>query len=113
MRGLQLAQLTAFVAVAQQRSFTRAAAQLGISTPSLSESIRALEAAFGVRLLNRTTRSVALTEAGEQLLGHIDPVLEGIDRAVDAVNAFRENPAGVLRLIVHPVAVAVLAPLVA
>jgi len=114
MRGTQFAQLTAFVAVAEHSSFTKAAAYLGISTPSLSQTIRSLEEQFGVRLLNRTTRSVALTEAGAELLSHLSPVLEGVDRAIDAVNAFRNKPAGKLRLTVHPVAaVTVIAPLVA
>jgi DNA-binding transcriptional LysR family regulator len=114
MRGAQFAQLTAFVAVAEHSSFTRAAAYLGMSTPSLSQTIRALEEQFGVRLLNRTTRSVALTDAGAELLNHLSPVMEGVDRAVDAVNAFRAKPAGTLRLVVHPVAAAtVVAPLVA
>lgn len=114
MRGTQFAQLTAFVAVAENRSFTKAAANLGIKVPSLSHAIRALEEQFGVRLLNRTTRSVALTEAGEQLLGHLTPVLESVDRAIDAVNEFREKPTGTLRLTVHPVAaVTVIGPIVA
>jgi DNA-binding transcriptional LysR family regulator len=113
-RGTQFAQLTAFVAVAEQRSFTRAAEQLGLSTPSLSQAIRALEESFGVRLLNRTTRSVSLTDAGEELLSHLNPVLEGVDNAIDAVNAYRDSPAGRIRLTVHPLAGAtVLAPLVA
>ena len=114
MRGTQFAQLTAFVAVAEHASFTKAATFLGISTPSLSQTIRSLEEQFGVRLLNRTTRSVALTEAGAELLGHLSPVLDGVDRALDAVNAFRDKPAGTLRLAVQPVAaVTVIAPLVA
>jgi DNA-binding MarR family transcriptional regulator len=71
MRGTQFAQLTAFVAVAEHNSFTRAATHLGISTPSLSQTIRSLEEQFGVRLLDRTKRSVAMTEAGEQLLAHL------------------------------------------
>ncbi len=113
MRGTQFAQLSAFVAVAEHRSFTRAATHLGISTPSLSQAIRRLEEQFGVRLLNRTTRSVALTEAGEQLLGHLNPVLAGVETAIDAVNEFRDKPSGMLRLTVHPVAaVVMLAPLV-
>jgi len=113
-RGTQFAQLTAFVAVAEHGSFTRAAAQLGLSTPSLSQAVRYLEEGFGVRLLNRTTRSVSLTEAGEKLLSHLNPVLEGVENAIDAVNAFRDNPAGSIRLTVHPLAaVAVIAPLVA
>jgi DNA-binding transcriptional LysR family regulator len=114
MRGTQFAQLTAFVAVAENRSFTKAAANLGIKVPSLSHAIRSLEEQFGVRLLNRTTRSVALTDAGEQLLGHLTPVLESVDRAIDAVNEFREKPTGTLRLTVHPVAaVTVIGPVVA
>ena len=114
IRGTQFAQLTAFVAVAEHSSFTRAAEHLGLSTPSLSQAIRGLEESFGVRLLNRTTRSVALTEAGEQLLSHLNPVLEGVDNAIDAVNAYRDSPAGTIRLTVHPLAaVTVIAPLVA
>src|SRR5258707_9112833 len=114
MRGTQFAQLTAFVAVAEHSSFTRAATHLGISTPSLSQTIRSLEEHFGVRLLNRTTRSVALTEAGEELLGKLNPVIEGLSKALDAVKALRDKPAGKLRLTVHPVAaVTVIAPLVA
>jgi DNA-binding transcriptional LysR family regulator len=66
---LKFAQLSAFVAVAEQRSFRKAATHLGIAAPALSDAIRSLEEQFGVRLLNRATRSVALTEAGEQLFG--------------------------------------------
>jgi DNA-binding transcriptional LysR family regulator len=114
MRGTQFAQLTAFVAVAEHRSFTKAASHLGITTPSLSYAIRSLEEKFGVRLLNRTTRSVALTDAGEQLLGHLGPVLEGVDRAIDAVNEFRDKPTGALRLTVHPIAaVSLIGPMLA
>jgi DNA-binding transcriptional LysR family regulator len=114
MRGTQFSQLTAFVAVAENRSFTKAASHLGIKVPSLSHAIRSLEEQFGVRLLNRTTRSVALTDAGEQLLGHLTPVLESVDRAIDAVNEFRDKPTGTLRLTVHPVAaVTVIGPIVA
>ena len=114
MRGTQFAQLAAFAAVAEHKSFTRAAENLGLSTPSLSQAIRSLEEDFGVRLLNRTTRSVALTEAGERLLTHLAPVLEGVDHAIDSVNAFRDNPVGTLRLSVHPLAAAtIIGPLVA
>jgi DNA-binding transcriptional LysR family regulator len=114
MRGTQFAQLTAFVAVAENRSFTKAASHLGIKAPSLSHAIRALEEQFGVRLLNRTTRSVALTDAGERLLSHLTPVLESVDRAIDAVNEFRDKPTGTLRLTVHPVAaITVIGPIVA
>ena len=94
MRVTQFAQLTAFAAVAEHRSFTKAATYLGISTPSLSQAIRGLEEQFGVRFLNRTTRKVSLTEAGEQLLGHLSPVLEGVENAVDAINLFRDKPTG-------------------
>lgn len=114
MRGTQFAQLTAFVAVAEHSSFTKAASYLGISTPSLSQTIRSLEEKFGVRLLNRTTRSVTLTEAGQELLGHLNPVMAGLDKAIDAINAFRDKPAGMLRVVVHPVAaLTVIGPLMA
>jgi DNA-binding transcriptional LysR family regulator len=98
MRGTQFAELSAFVAVAEHRNFTKAAAQLGISRSSLSQIIRSLEERLGVRLLNRTTRSVALTDAGERLLADTQPVLDGIDKALEAVNAFRDKPSGTLRL---------------
>jgi DNA-binding transcriptional LysR family regulator len=98
MRGSQFAELSAFVAVAEHRSFTKAAAQLSISRAGLSQIIRSLEERLGVRLLNRTTRSVALTEAGERLLSDTQPVLEGIEKAIEGVNAFRDKPSGTLRL---------------
>jgi DNA-binding transcriptional LysR family regulator len=98
MRGTQFAELSAFVAVAEHRNFTKAAAQLGISRSSLSQTIRSLEEGLGVRLLNRTTRSVALTDAGERLLADTQPVLDGIDKALEGVNAFRDKPSGTLRL---------------
>ena len=98
MRGTQFAELSAFVAVAEHRNFTKAAAQLGISPPTLSQTIRSFEERLGVRLFNRTTRSVALTEAGERLLADAQPVLDGMDKAIEAVNAFRDKPIGTLRL---------------
>jgi DNA-binding transcriptional LysR family regulator len=98
MRGTQFAELSAFVAVAEHRNFTRAAAQLGISPSTLSQTIRSFEERLGVRLFNRTTRSVSLTEAGERLLVEAQPVLDGIDKAIDAVNSFRDKPIGTLRL---------------
>jgi DNA-binding transcriptional LysR family regulator len=114
MRGTQFARLSAFIAVAEHSSFTRAAAQLGVSPPSISLAVRSLEEQFGVRLLNRTSRSVVLTEAGEHLLGHLNPLMDGFSRAIDAVNAFRDKPAGTLRLVVHPIAaVMIVGPLVA
>jgi DNA-binding transcriptional LysR family regulator len=98
MRGTQFAELSAFVAVAEHRNFTKAAAHLGISPPTLSQTVRSFEERLGVRLLNRTTRSVALTEAGEQLLADAQPVLDGMDKAIGAVNSFRDKPIGTLRL---------------
>jgi DNA-binding transcriptional LysR family regulator len=98
MRANQFSELTAFVAVAEHRNFTRAATHLGLSPPSLSQTVRSLETRLGVRLLNRTTRSVALTAAGERLLAHMEPLLEGIDKAADAINQFRDKPMGSLRL---------------
>jgi DNA-binding transcriptional LysR family regulator len=106
MRGTQFSQLTAFVAVAENRSFTKAAAHLGFKTPALSHAIRSLEEQFGVRLLNRTTRSVGLTDAGEQLLSRLTPVLQSFDRAIDGIIEFRDKPTGTLRLSVHRLAAA-------
>lgn len=113
MAGIQLTELTAFVAVAQHRSFTKAAVQVGIALPTMSQTIRSLEDRLGVRLFNRTTRSVALTEAGERLLSEIQPVLEGIDHALESVNLFRDKPIGTLRLAVSLSTVTrLLAPLI-
>ena len=107
MRGSRLGnKLTAFVAVAENRRFTRAASYLGITVPSLSNAIRSLEGQLGVRLLNRTTRSVALTDVGEHLLNNLSPLLEAVDRAIDTVNKFRDEPTGTIRLTVHPMAAA-------
>ena len=112
MRGTQFAELSAFVAVAEHRNFTRAAAQLGISPSTLSQAIRAFEERLGVRLLNRTTRSVALTEVGERLLLDAQPVLDGIDKAIGGVSSFRDKPIGTLRLSAsRPAAVAFVGPL--
>jgi DNA-binding transcriptional LysR family regulator len=112
MRGPELAQLDAFVTVAERRSFAKAAVQLGISRSRLSETVRALEEGLGVRLLNRTTRSVAPTAAGERLLARIRPLLDDFDAALDSINAFRDKPTGLLRLTVAPpVANFMLAPL--
>jgi DNA-binding transcriptional LysR family regulator len=114
MRGTRFAELSAFVAVADHGSFTKAAAQLRMSTSTLSQTIRALEESLGVRLLNRTTRSVAPTEAGEQMLARLRPLLDEFEAIVDSANAFRDRPAGLLRLTVPPpVASFVLAPLLA
>ena len=114
MRGNHFAELSAFVAVAEQASFTNAARRLGLSTATLSQTVRALETRLGVRLLNRTTRSVAPTDAGERLLTQLRPLLDGFDAAIESVNAFREMPAGHLRLsLPPPVARFVLSPVLA
>src|SRR5258708_13100594 len=113
MQGNPFPKLSAFVAGAEHRHFSRAAAQLGISPSALTQAIRALEEHLGVRLLNRTTRSVSLTAAGEQLLHHMQPVMGAIDDALDAMNSFRDNPRGTLRLsIVRAAAITIIAPLV-
>jgi DNA-binding transcriptional LysR family regulator len=101
-RHADFRQLSAFSAVAERRSFAKAALELGVSRSALSETIRALEERLGVRLLNRTTRSVALTEAGERLLAHVRPLLDDFAAALDSVGAFRDKPAGTLRLTVAP-----------
>jgi DNA-binding transcriptional LysR family regulator len=114
MRTPDLADMTAFIAVAERRSFAKAAVQLGLSRSRLSETIRGLEERLGVRLLNRTTRSVSPTEAGERLLTRLRPLLEDFGAAIDSINAFRDKPAGLLRLTVPPpVASFMLAPLIA
>jgi DNA-binding transcriptional LysR family regulator len=112
MRGPELAEMYAFVTVAEHCSFASAAVQLGISRSRLSETIRELEDRLGVRLLNRTTRSVAPTVAGERLLTQIRPLLNDFDAVLDSINAFRDKPAGLLRLTVPPPAASfMLAPL--
>jgi DNA-binding transcriptional LysR family regulator len=94
------AAMTAFVAVAEHASFAKAARQLGVSRSTLSTTIRGLEERLGVRLLNRTTRSVALTEVGERLLAGLRPALDSFEAAVEAINIFRDKPTGHLRLTV-------------
>ncbi|MES2759135.1 MAG: LysR family transcriptional regulator [Pseudomonadota bacterium] len=90
--------LVAFLTVATKQSFTRAAAQLGISQPALSAKITALEARLGVRLLTRTTRSVSTTEAGERLFKSIGPHFEGIASGLADLGELRDKPAGSLRI---------------
>ena len=90
--------LIAFLAVARERSFTKAAAQLGVSQSALSHTIRELEERLGVRLLTRTTRSVSPTEAGERLLRTIGPRFDEIEAELDALSEFREKPAGTVRI---------------
>ena len=113
MMSPSLADLDAFVAVARARGFRGAAAARGASASGLSEAVRRLEGALGVRLLNRTTRSVTPTEAGERLLERLGPALGEIESGLDVVNSFRDNPRGALKLNV-PVIVAmkVLPPIV-
>jgi DNA-binding transcriptional LysR family regulator len=88
----------AFLAVARERSFTRAAAKLGVSQSALSHTIRELEARLGLRLLSRTTRSVAPTEAGERLLHAVGPRFDEIDAELAALSELREKPAGAIRI---------------
>ena len=90
--------LLAFLAVARERSFTRAAAQLGVSQSALSHTIRGLEERLGLRLLTRTTRSVAPTEAGERLLRTVGPRFEEIDAELAALSELRDKPAGTIRI---------------
>lgn len=98
MKRDDLYDLAAFVAVAEQGSFTRAAAELGMSQSALSHAMKALEERLGVRLLSRTTRSVSTTEAGETLLRSLRPALEDIAAGVDAVGDLRGKPSGTVRL---------------
>ncbi|TIO72541.1 MAG: LysR family transcriptional regulator [Mesorhizobium sp.] len=90
--------LLAFLAVARERSFTRAAAKLGVSQSALSHTIRGLEARLGLRLLTRTTRSVSPTEAGERLLVSVGPRLDEVEAELAALSALREKPAGTIRI---------------
>ena len=90
--------LLAFLAVARERSFTRAAAKLGVSQSALSHTVRGLEERLGIRLLTRTTRSVSPTEAGEHLLLTVAPRFEEIEVELDALSALRDKPAGNIRI---------------
>jgi DNA-binding transcriptional LysR family regulator len=98
MRRTNINDLSAFAAVARERSFTRAAAQLGVSASALSHTLRKLEERLGLRLLARTTRSVALTEAGERLFQTVGPAFEEIDHELAALTALREKPGGAIRI---------------
>ncbi len=101
MADINLNTLSAFIVVARERSFTRAAAQLGGSQSALSHTIRGLEEKLGVRLLARTTRGVSPTEAGERLLANIGPYFQGIDAELAALNELRDKPAGTIRISTH------------
>ena len=100
MERSNLAELSAFATIAEERSFTRAASRLGVSQSALSHSIRGLEKRMGVQLLARTTRSVSPTGAGAALLEELAPALEKIGRAVSETMKLRERPAGRIRLII-------------
>ena len=97
-RGDSLDDLAAFAAVGRERSFTKAAARLGVSQSALSQTIRQLEARLGVRLLTRTTRSVAPTEAGARLLGVVAPRFEEVESELAALRELRQKPAGTVRI---------------
>lgn len=90
--------LLAFLAVARERSFTRAAAKLGMSQSAVSQIVRGLEERLGVRLLNRTTRSVAATQAGERLLSKLGPKFDEMDVELAALSELREKPSGTVRI---------------
>src|SRR6267154_94895 len=107
----ELSVLSAFLAVAEERSFTRAAKRLGVTPSAVSHAIRELEERFGIRLLARTTRSVAPTDAGAQLVARLRPALGDIREAVDLISGLRDRPAGRVRLVISPLATTtVLAP---
>ncbi len=109
-----LPETTAFIAVLEQKSFTKAAKQLGLSPARVSELVRNLEERLGVRLVERTTRSVAATGAGERLLERLRPALADYQSAFEVMDEFRSRPAGTVRLTTPPPAAEfVLAPLIA
>jgi len=111
MKKASIAEMSAFVVIAERASFAKAAKQLGVSRSSLSESLRSLEERLGVRLINRTTRSVAVSEAGERLLVQLRPLLDNFDAVLESVNAFRDSPAGQLRITVpRPAARTIIEP---
>src|SRR5262252_2039931 len=105
-----LSDLNSFLAVSRAKGFRDGARASGMSASGLSEAVRRLEAQLGVRLLNRTTRSVVPTEAGERLLDRLGPALVEVEAALDVVNSFRDRPAGTLRLNVPVSAVRLVLP---
>jgi len=113
MADFDLADLQAFAAVARARSFRGAALARGGSASTLSEAVRRLETRLGVRLLNRTTRSVAATEAGQRLLERLEPALDEVQAALEVVDGFRDTPRGVLRLNVPTIVARALLPPIA
>jgi DNA-binding transcriptional LysR family regulator len=114
VRASDFQKLKVFAAVAERGSFVKAAAHLGLSTSSVSQSIRTLEDRLSLRLLNRTTRSVALTEAGAFLLKRVQRAVADIEEALEDLNAFRADPAGLLKLSVSNLSLSmIVAPTVA
>jgi DNA-binding transcriptional LysR family regulator len=112
MKDLDLRDLDAFVAIARTRNFRRAALESRVSVSSLSQRLRSMEERLGVRLMNRTTRSVALTEAGELLLARVAPAIHDVSGALEEVRGLRGVPSGRLRINAPPPAVdLVLAPM--
>jgi len=108
-----LGHLPVILAVARRKSFVGAASELGMGASAVSHSVRLVEERLGVPLFARTTRSVALTEAGDRLLAEVQPILEGLDHALESVNLFRDKPVGTLRLAVaRPFATMLVAPLI-
>ena len=102
MRGTEFAEMAAFVAIADRHSFAKAATHVGVARSTLSQNIRALEERLRVRLLNRTTRSVSLTEAGERLLARVRPALGELTAAANELDQSAQGPAGLLRVVVQP-----------
>ncbi|HEV7321384.1 MAG TPA: LysR family transcriptional regulator [Ensifer sp.] len=98
MRASELAELAAFAAVARHRSFRKAGEERGVTASAISHAVLNLESRIGIRLLNRTTRSVSLTEAGELLQSYVDPAFGEIASALDALNKFRDTPFGRVRI---------------
>ncbi len=98
MKREELSDLAVFLAVAEVRSFTRAAATLGTSQSAISQIVRRLEATIGLKLLTRSTRNVAPTEAGEQLIATLRPAFDGIESRLSALRALRESPSGTIRI---------------
>ncbi|MET0314729.1 MAG: LysR family transcriptional regulator [Hansschlegelia sp.] len=114
MRTTDLSELAAFDAVARHRSFRRAGEERGVTASAVSHAVSNLEARMGIRLLNRTTRSVSLTDAGAMLLSRLSPAFDDIGAAVDGVNQFRDSPFGKVRLNVpNSIAPFVMGPVVA
>jgi DNA-binding transcriptional LysR family regulator len=108
MLGEDLGVLSVFAVVAEERSFTKAAVRLGVSRSAVSHSMQALEERLGLRLLARTTRAVAVTEAGQRLLSRLGPALEDIGAALLDAGQLRQTPAGVVRLIAPPIVLSTL-----